>query len=93
MYHPKYKKLFYKASHRGQKELDILLSSFLDHFFMHLSSTQDTELNTLEAFLNEEDPSLLDYFFGRNDLPLYVSEFFKCVFLSYQKHFILEKPS
>ena len=53
------KKLIYRAGYRGTKEMDILLSSFvnkyIDTFDKHL-------LNELEKFLNFEDEIILNFY-------------------------------
>ncbi len=87
---PLHKKLLYKASHRGSKELDILLANFVSYCLSYLKIDGST-VKILEKFLEEEDPALLDYFFGRQELPSYVSKCFKDMFLQYHTHFILEK--
>tara|TARA_Y100000768_G_scaffold327479_1_gene265151 strand:- start:27 stop:284 length:258 start_codon:yes stop_codon:yes gene_type:complete len=53
------KKLIYRAGYRGTKEMDILLSSFVDkniHFF------DKQLLNELDKFLNFEDEVILNYY-------------------------------
>ena len=49
------KRLIYRASYRGTKEMDILLSSFVNKY---IDSLDLTLLNELEIFLNYEDESL-----------------------------------
>lgn len=85
-----YKKLLYKASHRGSKELDILLTNFISYCLNHSKEEEDL-LKNIDRFLEEEDPSLLDYFFGKQNLPSYVSKSFKDAFLDYCTYFLLEK--
>ena len=46
------KKIIYRANYRGTKEMDILLSKFVDKYINKLSSQQ---LNDLYEFLNLED--------------------------------------
>ena len=46
------KKIIYRANYRGKKEMDILLSKFVDKYINKLSSQQ---LNDLYEFLNLED--------------------------------------
>ena len=46
------KKIIYRANYRGTKEMDILLSKFVDKYINKLSSKQ---LNDLYEFLNLED--------------------------------------
>ena len=52
------KKLLYRASYRGTKEMDILLSSFVKKFINDLNQTQ---LSHLEKFLQFEDEIILDF--------------------------------
>ena len=53
------KKLIYRAGYRGTKEMDILLSSFVNKYI----NTLDKELLVeLEKFLNFEDEIILSYY-------------------------------
>ena len=53
------KKLIYRAGHRGTKEMDILLSSFVDK---NINLFNKQLLNELEKFLNFEDEIILNYY-------------------------------
>jgi antitoxin CptB len=53
------KKLLYRASYRGTKEMDILLSSFVNKYINELD---ETSLFELEDFLNFEDEILLNFY-------------------------------
>ena len=53
------KKLLYRASYRGTKEMDILLSSFVKKNIDNFDSSQLIEL---EKFLNFEDEIILNYY-------------------------------
>ena len=53
------KKLLYRASYRGTKEMDILLSSFVDK---NINLFNEQLLNELEKFLNLEDEVILNYY-------------------------------
>ena len=53
------KKLVYRASYRGTKEMDILLSSFVDK---NIDLFNGQLLNELDKFLNFEDEVILDYY-------------------------------
>lgn len=53
------KKLTYRAGYRGTKEMDILLSSFVNKY---IDSLDLTLLNELEIFLNYEDETILNYY-------------------------------
>ena len=53
------KKLLYRASYRGTKEMDILLSSFVKK---HINLFTETQLINLEKFLDFEDETILNYY-------------------------------
>ena len=57
------KKLLYRASYRGTKEMDILLSSFVKK---HIDLFTESQLINLEKFLDFEDETILNYYsFGK----------------------------
>ena len=72
------KKLLYRASYRGTKEMDILLSSFVKYY---VSKFNIDELKELEIFLSFEDEIILDYYnndISRNNINKNgVSKYFK----------------
>ena len=53
------KKLIYRAGYRGTKEMDILLSSFVDK---NIDLFNKQLLDELDKFLNFEDEVILDYY-------------------------------
>ena len=53
------KKLLYRASYRGTKEMDILLSSFVKK---HIDLFTESQLINLEKFLDFEDEAILNYY-------------------------------
>ncbi len=53
------KKLLYRASYRGTKEMDILLSSFVNKY---INTFDEVYLNELNNFLNFEDELILNYY-------------------------------
>ena len=53
------KKLIYRASYRGTKEMDILLSSFVNKY---INEFDEGYLKELEIFLNFEDEIILNYY-------------------------------
>ena len=55
----KKKKLLYRASYRGTKEMDILLSGFVNRY---INEFDEHLLNELEKFLNFEDETIQNYF-------------------------------
>ena len=57
------KKLLYRATYRGTKELDILLTNFVKKYINKLN---DKELNDLQNFLELDDEEIMDYY--HNDI-------------------------
>tara|TARA_B100000963_G_C22622165_1_gene670499 strand:+ start:2769 stop:3026 length:258 start_codon:yes stop_codon:yes gene_type:complete len=57
------KRLIYRASYRGTKEMDILLSKFVNKYIHNLDKNL---LYELEKFLNFEDEIILNYY--HNDI-------------------------
>ena len=53
------KRLIYRASYRGTKEMDILLSAFVNKY---IDSFDETLLSELETFLNFEDEIIFNYY-------------------------------
>ena len=53
------KKLIYRAGYRGTKEMDILISSFVDKY---INKLDENLLVELEKFLNFEDEVILDFY-------------------------------
>ena len=53
------KRLIYRASYRGTKEMDILLSSFVNKYIDELN---EDSLIDLEKFLSYEDEIILNYY-------------------------------
>ena len=53
------KKLIYRAGHRGTKEMDMLLSSFVDK---NINLFNEQLLAELDKFLNFEDEVILNYY-------------------------------
>ena len=53
------KKLVYRAAYRGTKEMDILLSSFVNKY---INNFDETLLAELEKFLNFEDEIILNFY-------------------------------
>jgi len=53
------KKLVYRAAYRGTKEMDILLSSFVNK---HIDIFNENQLLELEKFLNFEDEVILNFY-------------------------------
>ena len=53
------KRLIYRASYRGTKEMDILLSTFVNKYINDLS---EINLMELETFLNFEDEVIYNFY-------------------------------
>ena len=53
------KKLIYRAGYRGTKEMDILLSSFVNKY---INKFNENELIELDKFLNFEDEVILNFY-------------------------------
>ena len=53
------KKLIYRAGYRGTKEMDILLSTFVNKY---INTFDETLLVELEKFLNFEDEVILNFY-------------------------------
>ena len=53
------KRLIYRASYRGTKEMDILLSNFVNKY---INEFDENFLKELEIFLNYEDELLYNYY-------------------------------
>ena len=53
------KKLIYRASYRGTKEMDILLSSFVNKY---INKLDERLLLELEKFLSFEDEIILNFY-------------------------------
>ena len=57
------KKLLYRATYRGTKELDILLTNFVKKYIDQLN---EKELNDLKNFLELDDEEIINYY--HNDI-------------------------
>ena len=53
------KRILYRASYRGTKEMDILLTTFVKKYINHFTEYQLTEL---EKFLAYEDEIILNFY-------------------------------
>ena len=52
-------KILYRASYRGTKEMDILLSQFVKK---HINEFNEIQLIELDKFLNFDDDIILNYY-------------------------------
>ena len=57
------KQIIYRSTHRGSKEMDLLLGNFVKKYIEELN---DAELNDLEKLLFLEDEILYKWYFEKN---------------------------
>ena len=57
------KKIIYRSNHRGTKEMDLLLGSFVNKYVDSFSKKELLELNNL---LNTEDEIIYNWYFDRS---------------------------
>jgi len=57
------KKIIYRSLHRGTKEMDLLLSKFVEKIIDHLDQSDLKELNT---FIDNEDEYLKNLYYQKN---------------------------
>ena len=60
------KKLLYKSTHRGSKEMDLILGKFAHKY---LSLFNDDELVMLEAILEMDDNDIYQYALNKKQIP------------------------
>ena len=60
------RRLRYRAWHRGTKEMDLVLGPYADH---HTPALDDSELDRLEALMEEADTDLLKWAMGQETPP------------------------
>ena len=58
------KKIIYRSQHRGTKEMDLLLGSFV---VKYVDSFNEKELVELNNLLNFEDEIIYNWYFSKND--------------------------
>lgn len=61
------KKLMFRAWHRGMKELDLLMGTFAQD---ELATLEGDELAQFERLIDAEDNDLLNYFNGKQAVPI-----------------------
>ena len=57
------KKIIYRSEHRGSKEMDILLGSFVKKY---INTFSKTDLIDLEKFLNIKDETLYKWYLNQS---------------------------
>ena len=60
------KKIIYKASHRGSKEMDILLGNFINKY---IELFNENELNIFDSILDYDDDDIYQWMIGKKDVP------------------------
>lgn len=60
------KRLMFRSTHRGCKEMDIILGRFAE---THLRGLDEAELTQFEAILEEHDADIYDWISGKSPLP------------------------
>ena len=60
------KKIVYKASHRGSKEMDILLGNFINKY---IELFNENELNIFDSILDCDDEDIYQWILGKKDIP------------------------
>ena len=58
------KQIIYRSTHRGSKEMDLLLGNFVKN---NIDALNDIELKYLEEFLLIEDEILYDWYFNKKE--------------------------
>ena len=65
------KKIKYRASYRGTKEMDILLTSFV---ISAINKLEYLDLLKLDDFLNINDEDIYNFYFNSNPIPSFNEE-------------------
>lgn len=60
------KKLSFRASHRGMKELDVIMGRYAE---THLAEMSGDELDQFERILGAPDPSVYAWLTGTEEIP------------------------
>lgn len=63
------KRLFYRAHHRGMKEMDLVLGRFAE---ARLAGLDAARLRRFEALLEESDADFLSWIIGQAEVPVHV---------------------
>ena len=65
------KKIIYRSTHRGTKEMDLLLGNFVKK---NINIFKDEELIELDNMLKIEDEILSKYYYGENIVNEYIGD-------------------
>ena len=60
------KKIIFKASHRGSKEMDILLGNFINKY---IELFNENELSLFNAILECDDDDIYQWIIGKKEIP------------------------
>lgn len=60
------RRLLFRAWHRGMREMDLLLGSYID---AHIVAWSDDEVSAFEHLMDVQDQTLLGWFVGREPVP------------------------
>ena len=58
------KQIIYRSTHRGSKEMDLLLGNFVRR---NINLLTDSELKELDSLVKIEDEILIDWYFKNNN--------------------------
>ena len=76
------KKILYRSSYRGSKEMDILLGGFVRKYINELNFEQ---LLDLEKFLELDDEVILDYYNNNSNNKKVSKKFIHKIFSNFKK--------
>ena len=75
------KKIIYRSSYRGTKEMDLLLSSFV---LSVINSLSDIELRKLDDFLNCNDEDISNFYLNKIPIAIFDDKKILDLFISYK---------
>jgi len=75
------KKIIYRSSYRGTKEMDLLLSSFV---LSVINSLSDKELKKLDDFLNCNDEDISNFYLNKIPIAIFDDKKILDLFISYK---------
>ena len=75
------KKIKYRSSYRGTKEMDLLLNSFVTHI---INSLSHEELKKLDDFLNCEDEDIINFYLNKIPIATFDDKKILDLFIDYK---------
>jgi antitoxin CptB len=75
------KKIKYRSSYRGTKEMDLLLNSFVTHI---INSLSHEELKKLDDFLNCEDEDIINFYLNKIPIAAFDNKKILDLFIDYK---------